>query len=125
MGRPINSKYIGNTSQQGSQIEATAWIPGDAAPSTAWISKQVANKTYNMVNAAGQTSGRVTLVQGGVALSPGQANVAVTPFGVNAAVQFAQEIRNRTVYTFDGNTYQWVFDPNLVINSNQASIQSA
>lgn len=85
MGRPINKRYIGNTAQSGQQIRATAWIPGDAAPSTAWISKQVANKTYNMVNAAGQTSGRVTLTQGGVALQPGEANIAVTPYGASGS----------------------------------------
>lgn len=81
MGRPINKRFIGNVAGSGQQIQATAWIPGDAAPSTAYIRKQVATNTYNMVNVDGLTSGRVQLTQGGVALNPGEANITVTPYG--------------------------------------------
>lgn len=81
MGRPINKKFIGNTTGSGQQIVATAYIPGSAGPTTAWLQKQVATNTYNMANVAGVDSGRCQLVQGGVDLQPGQANITVTPYG--------------------------------------------
>jgi hypothetical protein len=81
MGRPINKRYIGNTTGSGQQISATAYIPGSAGPSTAWLQRQVATNTYQMTNIAGINSGRCQLVQGGVALLPGQANITVTPYG--------------------------------------------
>lgn len=81
MGRPINKKYIGNTSQSGQQFQATAFFGGDNATRTAYIAKQTATNTYNMVSVDGQYSGSVQLVNGGVSLLPGQANISVTPYG--------------------------------------------
>lgn len=81
MGRPINKHYIGNTSQSGQQIQATAFFAGDSEPVSAYIAKQVAVNTYQMVSEAGTSSGRVQLVNGGAALQPGQANIVVTPYG--------------------------------------------
>lgn len=81
MGRPINNKYIGNTSQSGQQLQATAFIPGMASPTTAYIVKQTATNTYNMANISGPESGSAQLVNGGVSLLPGQANITVTPYG--------------------------------------------
>ncbi len=81
MGRPINKRYIGNTSQSGQQIQATAYFGGAVGPVTAWINKQVATNTYEMTAEDGSASGRVQLVQGGVALNPGEANIVVTPYG--------------------------------------------
>lgn len=81
MGRPINKKFIGNITGTGQQIVATAYIPGSAGPTTAWIQKQVATNTYLMGDAAGPDSGRCQLVPGGVDLEPGQANITVTPYG--------------------------------------------
>jgi hypothetical protein len=85
MGRPINKKYIGNTSQSGQQIQATAYFGGSPGPVTAWINKQVATNTYEMVAEDGSVSGRVQLAQGGVALNPGEANVLVTPYGASGS----------------------------------------
>lgn len=81
MGRPINKKYIGNTSQSGQQLQATAYIPGTAKTTTAYIVKQTATNTYNMANVSGSESGSAQLVNGGVSLQPGQANITVTPYG--------------------------------------------
>lgn len=81
MGRPINKRYIGNTSQSGQQLQATAYFGDAVAPVTSWIVKQVANNTYEMAAEDGSANGRVKLAQGGVALTPGQANIVVTPYG--------------------------------------------
>jgi hypothetical protein len=85
MGRPINKKYIGNTSQSGQQIQATAWIPGAAEPALAYISKQTATNTYKMTTEDGQYTGIVQLTQGGTALQQGQANITVTPYGATGS----------------------------------------
>lgn len=86
MGRPINKKYIGNTSQTGQQIQATARFAGSSTTSTAYIVKQVSTSDYNMANVAGGSqSGVVTLVNGGVALNPGEANISVTPYGTTGS----------------------------------------
>lgn len=85
MGRPINNRYIGNTSQSGQQIQATAWIPGAPGPALAWINKQTANNSYKMTTEDGQYTGVVELAQGGVALQQGQANITVTPYGASGS----------------------------------------
>lgn len=85
MGRPINKKYIGNTSQSGQQIQATAYFGGATGPVTAWINKQVATNTYEMTAEDGSVNGRVQLAQGGVALNPGEANIVVTPYGASGS----------------------------------------
>lgn len=85
MGRPINKRYIGNTTGSGQQIAATAYIPGSVGPATAWLQRQVATNTYQMANVAGIDSGRCQLVQGGAALEPGQANITVTPYGASGS----------------------------------------
>lgn len=81
MGRPINKRFIGNTSLSGQQIQATAYIAGTPGPKTAWIRKQTATNTYDMAYEDGSARGRVSLVQGNVALNPGEANVVVRPYG--------------------------------------------
>ena len=85
MGRPINNRYIGNTSQSGQQIQATAWVPGAPGPALAYINKQTANNTYKMTTEDGQYTGVVQLAQGGVALTQGQANITVTPYGASGS----------------------------------------
>lgn len=85
MGRPINKRYIGNTSQSGQQIQATAYFGGDSQARTAYINKQVGANTYDMTSEDGQYHGRVQLVPGGVDLTPGHANITVTPFGASGS----------------------------------------
>jgi len=81
MGRPINKNYIGNVSNSGQQIEATAYFVGKGGTASAWICAQKATSTYNMVSVCGLYCNRVELTNGGVSLLPGQANITVTPFG--------------------------------------------
>ena len=85
MGRPINKRYIGNTSQSGQQIQATAYFADTPGPVTAYINKQVATNTYEMTAESGSYRGRVQLAQGGVALTPGTANIVVTPYGASGS----------------------------------------
>ena len=101
MGRPINKRYIGNTTGAGQQFAATAYIPGSAGPATAWLQRQVATNTYQMANVAGVDSGRCQLVQGGVALEPGQANITVTPYGASGSGAAADALMG--VDTADSN----------------------
>jgi len=81
MGRPINNRYIGNISQNGQQILATAYFTGLGGTASAYISAQKATNTYNMISVDGLYSNRVELTNGGTALQPGQANIAVYPYG--------------------------------------------
>jgi hypothetical protein len=85
MGRPINKRFIGNTSQSGQQLQATAFFPGAPGPVSAYIRRQIASNTYDMVAETGLFQGRVQLAAGGVALNPGQANLVVTPFGAGGS----------------------------------------
>ena len=101
MGRPINKRFVGNTSQSGQQIQATAYFAGDSTTRTAYISKQVAANSYNMVNVGGVQSGRVKLVNGGAALNPGEANVAVTPYGAGGAGATAANATINVTYNDD------------------------
>lgn len=107
MGRPINKRYIGNTSQSGQQIQATAYFGGEPGPVTAYINKQVATNTYQMTSEDGTASGRVQLAQGGVALNPGQANVIVTPYGASGSGVVASarmKTAGGTVYLANGGS---------------------
>lgn len=81
MGRPINKKFIGNTSTAGQQIQATAWLPGANNAKTSYINKQLGYNRYVMTSTDGLNSGIVTLVQGNANLTVGTANITVTPYG--------------------------------------------
>lgn len=123
MGRPINQRYIGNTTTSGQQIQATAYFGGDSQPRTSYILAQKATNTYDMVSTDGQHSGLVQLVNGNVALTPGQANITVTNY--DNIVEYAEKITNRLVYTWQGNEYEWIFSSESITESNQAKVQSA
>lgn len=73
-----------------------------------------------VVNAAGSISS-VSVTNPGPAVTA-VPTVAVSPIGT---VEYAQEIRNRTVTTFAGNTYEWIMSDQDLVASNQARIQSA
>lgn len=123
MGRPINERYIGNTSTSGQQIAATAYFGGDSQTRTSYILAQKGTNTYDMVSADGQHSGLVQLVNGNVSLAPGQANITVTNY--DNVVEFAEKITNRLVYTWQGNEYEWIFSNQSITASNQAKLQSS
>lgn len=126
MGRPINQKYIGNTTASGQQIQANAYFPGTSSVcTTAYIVKQLATNTYLMANAASGVGGRVQLVAGGVALNPGEANVHVRPYPLASNVYlWAEKITNRSVSTFDGNSYVWV-DSTVTPVDGEARLRTA
>lgn len=123
MGRPINKKYIGNTSITNQQIAATAYFGGDSQTRTSYISAQKGTNTFHMVSADGQHDGIVELVNGNVALQPGQANITVTNY--DNVVEFAEKITNRMVNTYQGNEYEWIFSNESITASNQAKLQSS
>lgn len=81
MGRPINQNFIGNTTGSSQTLAMTAWIPGDVGPCTGYAIRQKTSNGYNAGNVAGPSSGLVFIVNGGVALTQGSANITVTPYG--------------------------------------------
>lgn len=123
MGRPINKRYIGNTTTSGQQVAATAFFGGDSQTRLSYISAQKGTNTYEMVSVDGLHNGLVQLVPGNVALLEGQANVTVTNY--DNVVEFAEKITNQMVYTWEGNEYQWIFSNEVITGSNQAKLQSS
>lgn len=123
MGRPINKRYIGNTTTIGQQVTATAFFGGDSVTRTSYISAQKGTNTYEMVSIDGLHNGLVQLVPGNVTLLEGQANVTVTNY--DNIVEFAEKITNQLVYTWEGNEYQWIFSNEVITGSNQAKLQSS
>jgi len=72
------------------------------------------------VNAAGSVSA-VSVTNSGPTVT------AVPTVGVGPVntVQYAAEIRNRTVTTFNDNTFSWIFADEDLVSSNQARIQTS
>ena len=89
MGRPINKRYLGNPTTPGLQLLLNeCWLPGASAPETTdtvYILRQTGSHRYMVTN--GTTTGIVTLV-GAPITQPGQARLAVTPFG--GATEYTQ-----------------------------------
>lgn len=122
MGRPINKRFIGNTSISGNQIQASAWIPGDSGYNSAWLNAQKGTSTYRATRYDGAYTGMVTLVDGGEGnINEGEAHIQVYPY--EGGTQFARVIKDRTVTTFEGNTYSWV-DASVSLQPGQAHLQS-
>ena len=83
MGRPLKKKYFGNISTTGQAIIGNAWIQGDTVARPSWIYKQLTSNSYQWLSVNGQgpaTPGQAYLVNGPVT-GPGQANIAVYPYG--------------------------------------------
>lgn len=104
MGRPVNKKYFGDSSQPGSQIVLdSVWLPGeDGEESGFWIVKQKGTRRFEVSN--GSKSGIITLTDGDV--TEGFGVVLVMPYG-GGPIEHARTIYNRTVKTFEGNSYKW------------------
>jgi hypothetical protein len=81
MGKPINKRYIGDVATPGQQINPTAYFIGKGSTSPAYIVKQLSENTYLMNDTTNTYQDKVHLVNGGAALSAGQANVTVQPYG--------------------------------------------
>ena len=83
MGRPLKKQYFGNVTTSGQAIIGNAWINGDTVARPSWIVKQLTSSSYQWLSVDGQgpaTPGQCYLVNGPIT-GPGQANIAVYPFG--------------------------------------------
>lgn len=83
MGRPLKKQYFGNVTASGQAIIGNAWIQGDTVARPSWIVKQLTSTSYQWLSVNGQgpsTPGQCYLVNGPIT-GPGQANIAVYPFG--------------------------------------------
>lgn len=122
MGRPINKRFIGNISQSGNQISIWAYIPGDSGYNYAWIAAQKGTGKYKATRTDGAYTGLVTLVDGPEGnINEGEAHIQVYPYG--GGTEFARVIKDRTVTTWEGNTYAWV-DASVSLQPGQAHLQS-
>jgi len=63
MGRPLNTRYFGSTTDAGKQVKITeCWIPGEEeSNTTSIIIQQMGVATYKVVNTSTEASGIVTL----------------------------------------------------------------
>ena len=111
MGRPINKRLIGDPADSTTTlITATINLSGTAEPGA--IVSQRSNRRYRVRNASGD-EGNCVLVNSD---SPGEGemSVAVTPVA-GGDTEYAVNINNRTVRTFDGNVYAWPENPEIFV----------
>jgi len=83
MGRPLKKQYFGNVTASGQAIIGNAWTQGDTVARPSWIVKQLTSSSYQWLSVNGQgpaTPGQCYLVNGPIT-GPGQANIAVYPYG--------------------------------------------
>lgn len=108
MGRPLKKSFFGSPATGGKQLVLShVWLEGSTAAETGfWIVRQVGTGRYQVTN--GTKVGVVKLVDA-MPDAPGEGVIIVTPFGASQ-VEYASKIFNRTVKTFDGNSYMWSAD---------------
>ena len=83
MGRPLKKQYFGNVNSSGQTIIGNAWVNGDTVARPSWIYKQLGTGLYYWFSTNGKgpaTGGQAYLVNG-ACTGPGQANIAIYPFG--------------------------------------------
>ncbi len=112
MGRPVNKRNFGNTSASGQQIALTAYIPNDPGTVSAYVIAQKGSHRFNVANSVGTSSGLVHLVNGGISLTAGEANISVTPFGstgINSAATAGLGLQSVAIGTSagSGTTAHW------------------
>lgn len=105
MGRPLQKKFFGNPEGTGMQLVLSyVWLAGSTeAEEGYYVVRQVGTGRYQVTN--GTNTGVVKLVDA-LPTAPGEGVIVITPFGATQK-EFARTIHNRTVRTFDGNTYKW------------------
>jgi hypothetical protein len=83
MGRPLKKQYFGNVSANGQAIIGNAWVNGDTVARPSWIYKQLSTNSYYWfsVNGQGPATGGEAYLVNGACTGPGQANIAVYPYG--------------------------------------------
>lgn len=112
MGRPINKRLIGDPAQDGVQVTAT--INLGAGPVAGTIVSQRSNRRYRVRNAGGD-EGNCLLVDSGTP-GEGEMSVSVLPLGADPLdIEYASNINNRTVRTFQGNVYGWPENPEIFV----------
>ena len=83
MGRPLKKKYFGNVTASGQAIIGNAWVNGDTVARPCWIYKQLTSNSYYWfsVDGTGPASGGQAYLVNGEVTGPGQANIAIYPYG--------------------------------------------
>lgn len=115
MGRPINKRLIGADAPV---IVATINLDGSVEPG--FIISQRSNRRYRVRNGAGE-EGNCLLVNSATP-GPGEMSVAVQPVA-GGDVEYAVNINNRTVRTFDKNVYAWPENPEIFVRPD-ANVQA-
>jgi len=105
MGRPLKKTFFGSPATGGKQLVLSyAWLEGSTeAEEGFWIVRQVGTGRFQVTN--GTKTGVVKLVDA-LPNAAGEGVIIVKPFGATQE-EYARKIHNRTVVTFDGNTYKW------------------
>jgi len=83
MGRPLKKQYFVNVTASGQAIIGNAWVNGDTVARPCWIFKQLTSNSYYWYSVDGQgpaSGGQAYLVNGAIT-GPGQANIAIYPYG--------------------------------------------
>lgn len=121
MGRPISPNFIGNTSNNGQQIQCNAWLPFDTEIRSGYIVEQKTANSYEVCNNV-VANGDCQLVQ--FVSQPAQCNITVQGFG-STTVEHAEKIMMNQVVTFEGNVYLWFPSTFTLTDPGTATIQSA
>ncbi|MNK29843.1 hypothetical protein D3C87_482460 [compost metagenome] len=105
MGRPLKKSFFGSPTTGGKQLVLShVWLEGSTvAEEGYYIIRQVGTGRYQVTN--GVKVGVVKLVDA-MPDAPGEGTIEITVFG-STTREYAKKIHNRTVVTFDGNTYKW------------------
>lgn len=100
MGRPLEKRYIGDTTATGSQIQVSA-RPTAAAAANGYIVKQVSAKRFKCTNANG------TAVCKLVTSAPAQGEVRITLTDSAGGTYYASKISGRTATVVAGTGTQF------------------
>ncbi len=105
MGRPLKKSFFGSPSTGGKQLVLShVWLEDSTAAETGfWIIRQVGTGRYQVTN--GTKVGVVKLVDA-LPVAAGEGTIEINVFG-SSVREYASKIFNRTVKTFDGNSYKW------------------
>ena len=120
MGRPLKKSFFGSPATGGKQLVLShVWLAGSTeAEEGFWIVRQVGTGRFQVTN--GTKTGVVKLVDA-LPDAPGEGVIVVRPFGEDMQDEYASKIHNRTVKTFDGNSYMWSANPATEVG--QADLQ--
>lgn len=109
MGRPLKKSFFGSPATDGKQLVLSyVWLEDSDQPEEGYyVVRQVGTGRYQVTN--GVKTGVVKLVDA-LPDAPGEGVIEIKVFG-SAVREYASKIFNRTVKTFDGNSYKWSAEP--------------